>query len=155
MLDYDLLHGRTYLYSKLKPLYAFGYGLSYTSFTYDKLTTSAPQISATGQVEVTVTVKNSGPRDSDEVIQLYVQHQGSAVDRPQLELKAFKRVPIEAGKAAEVKLTLKARDLAYWDSIRHAWRVEKEPVKLLAGGSSDNLPVSAVVNIGNTVEFKP
>ena len=155
MLDYDLLHGRTYLYSKLKPLYAFGYGLSYTSFTYDKLTTSAPQISATGQVEVTVTVKNSGPRDSDEVIQLYVQHQGSAVDRPQLELKAFKRVPIEAGKSAEVKLTLKARDLAYWDSIRHAWRVEKEPVKLLAGGSSDNLPVSAVVNIGNTVEFKP
>ena len=155
MLDYDLLHGRTYLYSKLKPLYAFGYGLSYTSFTYDKLTTSAPQISATGQVEVTVTVKNSGPRDSDEVIQLYVQHQGSAVDRPQLELKAFKRVPIEAGKSAEVTLTLKARDLAYWDSIRHAWRVEKEPVKLLAGGSSDNLPVSAVVNIGNTVEFKP
>ena len=155
MMDYDLLHGRTYLYSKLKPLYPFGFGLSYTNFTYEKLQTSSAQIPADGQVEVTVTVKNSGPRDSDEVVQLYVQHQNSAVDRRQLELKGFKRVPIEAGKTAEVKLTLKARDLAYWDAIRHAWRVEKEPVKILAGGSSDTLPVTTILNISTTAETKP
>jgi len=93
--------------------------------------------------------------DSHEVVQIYVQHLGSAVDRPLKELKGFNRVVVKAGQTADVKLTLKARDLAYWDALRHAWRVEKEPVKIWAGGSSDNLPVSAVVNIRGTGEFKP
>jgi len=155
MLDYDLLHGSTYLYNKQKPLYPFGYGLSYTDFAYEKLGVSATEIPPDGQVEVSVQVKNTGSVDSHEVVQIYVQHLGSAVDRPLKELKGFNRVVVKAGQTADVKLTLKARDLAYWDALRHAWRVEKEPVKIWAGGSSDNLPVSAVVNIRGTGEFKP
>jgi len=155
MMDYDLTHGRTYLYSKQKPLYAFGYGLSYTSFAYEKLNASSPSMAGDGQVEVTVRVKNTGKRDSDEVVQLYVQHLGSAVERPQLELKGFRRIHVDAGKAAEAKIIVKARDLAYWDAARHAWRVEKEPVRLLAGGSSDNLPVSAEVQISAPFEYRP
>ena len=155
MMDYDLTHGRTYLYSKEKPLYAFGYGLSYTRFAYEKLNTSAAKMTGDGQVEVTVQVKNTGNRASDEVVQLYVTHLASSVERPQLELKGFRRIHVEAGKTVEAKMTIKARDLAYWDAVRHAWHVEKEPVRLLAGGSSDNLPVSADVQVSSPFEYRP
>ena len=155
MMDYDLTHGRTYLYSKQKPLYAFGFGLSYTQFAYEKLETNAKSIAGNGQVELTVHLKNTGTRASDEVVQLYVQHLNSAVERPQIELKGFQRVHVEAGQTAETKMVVKARDLAYWDAVRHAWRVEKEPVRLLGGGSSDSLPVSAEVQINGPSEYKP
>ena len=123
MMDYDITHGRTYMYSKAKPLYPFGYGLSYTKFDYEKLDVSAPKIAGDGQIDVTVHVKNTGNRASDEVVQLYVKHTASAVQRPQLELKGFRRIHVEAGASAEAKMTVKARDLAYWDAVRHAWRV--------------------------------
>ncbi len=155
MLDYDLTHGRTYLYSTQKPLYPFGYGLSYTSFAYEGLSLSTPKVAADGAVQVSVKVKNTGSRASDEVVQLYVQHLGSIADRPQTELKGFKRVRIEAGAERTVTLELKPRDLAFWDVVRHAWRVEKEQVRVLAGGSSDNLPVQGTFDVEASAEFKP
>jgi beta-glucosidase len=155
ILDYNLLDGETYLYSKKKPLYPFGYGLSYTSFAYAGLSLSAPKVSADGSVQVSVKVKNTGKRASDEVVQLYVRHLGSMVERPLEELKGFKRVRIEPGAERSVTLELKPRDLAYWDAARHAWRVEKEQVRILAGGSSDKLPVQAVLDIDSSAEFKP
>ncbi len=155
ILDYNLLHGRTYLYSKDKPLYAFGYGISYTSFAYEGVTVSAPKVAAEGTIHVTVKVKNTGERAGDEVAQLYVQHLGSKVERPQLELKGFKRVRIEAGAEQNVVFDLKPRDLAYWDAAAHVWRVEKEQVRVLAGGSSDRLPVQSTVEVETGGEFKP
>ncbi|MGA9667769.1 MAG: glycoside hydrolase family 3 C-terminal domain-containing protein, partial [Terracidiphilus sp.] len=155
LMDYNLLHGRTYLYSKDKPLYAFGYGLSYTDFKYEGLKLSSTNVAADGSVQATVTVKNTGKRASDEVVQLYVQHLGSAVQRPQLELKGFARVRVEAGSERNVTLELKPRDLAYWDVAGHVWRVEKEQVRVLAGGSSDSLPVQATLDVETTGEFKP
>jgi beta-glucosidase len=155
MMDYNIRHGRTYMYSKEKPLYAFGYGLSYTGFEYEDLSLSAPSAKADGKVDVTVKVKNTGDRAGDEVVQMYVQHLGSAVERPQLELKGFERVHIEPGAEKSVVLELKPRDLAYWESTLHAWRVEKESVRILAGGSSDMLPVQAVFQIETSGEFKP
>jgi beta-glucosidase len=155
MMDYDIRHGRTYMYSKEKPLYAFGYGLCYTSFAYEGLSLSASSVNAGGKVEVTVKVKNTGARASDEVVQMYVQHLGSAVERAQLELKGFERVHIEPGAEKSVVLDLKPRDLAYWDSAQHAWSVEKGPIRILAGGSSDELPVQAILQIETAGEFKP
>jgi beta-glucosidase len=155
IMDYNLLHGRTYLYSKDKPLYPFGYGLSYTSFAYEGLSLSAPKVAADGSIKVTVKVRNTGKRAGDEVVQLYVQHLGSAVERPRLELKGFKRVRIAAGAVRDVTLELKPRDLAYWDTASHVWKVEKEQVRLLAGGSSDKLPVQATVEVVASQEFKP
>lgn len=155
IMDYNLLDGRTYLYSKEKPLYAFGYGLSYTTFSYEGLSLNSLKMDGNGAVNVTIKVKNSGIRASDEVVQMYVQHLGSAVPRPQLELKGFKRVRIEAGAEQEVTLQLRARDLAYWDAASHAWLVEKEQVRVLAGGASDNLPVSSIVEVTSTNEYKP
>lgn len=155
IMDYNLRHGRTYMYSKEKPLYPFGYGLSYTSFAYEGLTLSTPKVSADGTVRVTVKVKNTGKRASDEVVQMYVQHLDSKVERPQLELKGFQRVRVEAGAVKSVELTLKPHDLAYWDAAAHVWRVEKEPVRVLAGGSSDKLPVQATLQIETAGEYKP
>jgi beta-glucosidase len=155
MMDYDLTRGRTYMYSKDKPLYAFGYGLSYTPFAYEDLKLSAPTAPADGAVQVTVKVKNTGQRASDEVVQMYVHHLGSIVDRPKLELKGFRRMRIEPGTESEITFNLKPRDLAYWDAVRHAWRVEKEQVRVLAGGSSDNLPVQATLAVETSAEFKP
>jgi len=155
LMDYNLLHGRTYLYSKQKPLYPFGFGLSYTSFAYEGLSLSAPTVAPDGAVDVTVKVKNTGKRASDEVVQLYVQHLGSAVERPQLELKGFKRVRIEAGVEQDVTMQLKPRDLAYWDEVKHVWKVEKEQVRVLAGGASDKLPVQATIAVVASQEFKP
>jgi beta-glucosidase len=147
ILDYNLLDGETYLYSKEKPLYAFGFGLSYTAFEYRSLGASAARMEPDGNVQVHIKVKNAGRRPSDEVVQMYVQHLGSAVTRPQLELKGFKRVRIEAGAEKDVTMQLKARDLAYWDAAAHAWRVEKEKVRILAGGSSDKLPVQTTLDV--------
>jgi beta-glucosidase len=155
IMDYNLLHGRTYLYSKDKPLYPFGYGLSYTTFRYDGVKLSATKIDADGAVQVTVKVKNTGKRASDEVVQMYVQHLGSSVTRPQLELKGFKRVRIAPGAVQDVTMELKVRDLAYWDTASHAWKVEKEQVRILAGGSSDRLPVQATVDVTDSKAFKP
>ena len=155
IMDYNLLHGRTYLYSKDKPLYPFGYGLSYTTFRYDGVKLSATKIDADGAVQVTVKVKNTGKRASDEVVQMYVQHLGSSVTRPQLELKGFKRVRIAPGAVQDVTMELKVRDLAYWDTASHAWKVEKEQVRILAGGSSDRLPVQATVDVMDSKAFKP
>ena len=155
MMDYNIRHGRTYMYSKEKPLYAFGYGLSYTTFAYESVRVSAPSVKADGEVQVTVKVKNTGKRGGDEVVQMYVQHLGSAVERPQIELKGFARIHIEPGASKSVVLNLKPRDLTYWDEAQHEWRVEKESVRILAGGSSDKLPVQATLQIANAGEYKP
>lgn len=155
ILDYNLLDGETYLDSKEKPLYAFGYGLSYTTFEYRSVAASAARMEPDGSVQVHIKVKNTGKRPSDEVVQMYVQHLGSAVTRPQIELKGFNRLRIEPGAEKEVAMQLKARDLAYWDTAAHVWRVEKEKVRILAGGSSDKLPVQTTVDVIDTKDFKP
>jgi len=155
MMDYNIRNGRTYMYAREKPLYAFGYGLSYTTFAYESLRLNTPSIEADGKVGVIVKVKNTGARASDEVVQVYVQHLGSAVERPQLELKGFERVHIDPGEEKDVAFELKPHDLAFWDAARHAWRIEKEQVRVFAGGTSDKLPVQATLEIKTAGEYKP
>ena len=87
MMDYDIRHGRTYMYFKGKPLYPFGYGLSYTTFEYSDLKTSAPSLARNSTITVSVKVKNTGKCKGDEVIQLYVKHQKSALEHPVEELR--------------------------------------------------------------------
>ncbi len=149
MMDYDLRHGRTYMYFKDKPLYPFGYGLSYTSFEYSHLKTSAQQLGKDGEVTVGVDVRNSGARTGDEVVQMYVAHEGSKVERPIEELKGFKRIRLEPGKKTTVRMTLKTNDLAYWSVDKGAWEVEADQVQVLIGSSS------ADIKLKTTVKVKP
>src|SRR5205085_9608784 len=80
LMDYDIRHGRTYMYFKGKPLYPFGYGLSYTTFAYSKLRTSASRLAGNASMTVSVDVKNTGKCAGEEVMQMYVKHLNSAVD---------------------------------------------------------------------------
>ncbi len=148
MMDYDLRHGRTYMYFKDKPLYPFGYGLSYTTFEYSNLKTSADEIARNGEIAVSVDVRNNGPRAGDEVVQMYVAHVGSKVERAIEELKGFKRIRLEPGKKATVKLSLKASDLAYWSVEKGAWDVEADQVNVMIGSSSADIKLKKIVTVG-------
>jgi beta-glucosidase len=142
MMDYDLRHGRTYMYFRGGPQYPFGYGLSYTTFAYAKLRTSAPKLTRNGTVDVSVDVTNTGARAGDEVVQLYVRYPDSGVDRPLKQLRGFQRVTLGAGETKAVGLRLAAADLAYWDVARHAWTVEPGRVELMVGPSSADADLS-------------
>jgi len=147
MMDYNIRHGRTYLYLKSKPLYAFGYGLSYTTFAYSHLQVSTTKLAAKETATVSVDVRNTGTRDGDEVVQLYVSYKHSTVERPIEELKGFQRITLKAGQSGTVTLPLAAKDLAYWQDSSHAFTVEPDSVEIRVGGSSDKLPLQAAVQV--------
>jgi beta-glucosidase len=139
MMDYDIRHGRTYMYAKGKPLYPFGHGLSYSSFKYNKLRTSTPYLAADGQLTVDVDVTNTSQRDGDAVVQLYVSYPSSRVQRPQKALAGFERVSLQPGASKTVHIPLKASQLAYWDKTRGAATVENLPIKLMVGESATDI----------------
>jgi beta-glucosidase len=135
MMDYDLRHGRTYLYSTVKPLYAFGYGLSYTTFAYSRMHVAESD----GEIHVQLTVANTGHRDGDEVVQIYAAHQGSKVSRPLEELVAFRRVSMKAGEDKDVAFDVPLSRLAYWDETAQRFVVERDRVEFRAGASSSDI----------------
>ena len=149
MMDYNIRNNRTYMYFKGQPLYPFGYGLSYTTFAYSDLRTSASRLAKDGQVTVSVNVRNTGKRDGQEVVQLYVKHMGSKVERPIEELKGFERVALKAGETKTVRIALKAKDLAYWDAQTKQWVVEDEKVNLMVGASSAGVKLQQTINVGS------
>ncbi len=147
MMDYDIRHGRTYMYSKATPLYPFGHGLSYTTFDFAGLRTDQPALAPDGRLVVSVEVKNTGKVAGDAVPQLYVQHLGSKVERPALQLAGFRRVHLAAGETKTVQIPLEASTLAYWDSGRKALAVEKEPIRLMIGTSSADIRLRTDVEV--------
>jgi len=135
--DQYAMSGRTYRFFTGKPLYAFGYGLSYTKFKYSHLTTSAKSLSASDSLTVAVDVKNDGKVRGDEVVQLYVRHEGSRIPRPRLDLRGYRRITLDPGQLRRVTFTLPGASLAWWDSTAQRWTVERDRVRLQVGGSSD------------------
>jgi beta-glucosidase len=135
MMEYDIRRGRTYMYAQKEPQFAFGYGLSYTTFKLSGLR-CADTLAHNGTLEVSVDVANTGPRAGDEVVQLYVRYPQSKVERAPKALKGFQRITVEPGQTATAKITVRAADLAYWDETNRAWVVESGPVELLIGNSS-------------------
>ncbi len=147
MMDYDIRHGRTYLYGQPDPLYPFGHGLSYSTFAYSGLRIDRPTLRADETVAVTIDVTNTGLRDGEEVVQLYVRHTRSRVARPAIELKGFRRVAIAAGSTVKVTIPLAASQLAYWDEERHDFIVESGPVDVMVGRSSADIVQIATINV--------
>jgi beta-glucosidase len=147
MMDYDIRHGRTYMYFKGTPLYPFGHGLSYSTFTFAKLRADKPAMAPDGQLVVSVDVTNTGKVAGDAVPQLYVQHLGSKVERPALKLAGFKRVRLAPGETKTVEIPLKASQLAYWDTGRKAFVVEREPVRLMIGASAAEVKLRTDVRV--------
>jgi beta-glucosidase len=126
------------------PLFEFGHGLTYTTFAYGE-----PVVTTTderGVVTIALPVTNTGELPGTEIVQLYVSHDASAVDRPVRELRGFARVTLAAGETRTAVFSLRAADLAYWSVGDHRWVVEDGAVTVAFGASSRDLRVSVVVD---------
>jgi beta-glucosidase len=139
MSEYDITKGRTYLYLADKPLYPFGHGLSYTTFDYSNLKLSASSISANGHATAIVTVKNTGSRAGDEVVQCYVHAHNASVPMPSKQLWAFKRITLAAGESKDVSLELNAANFGHWDQDKEKFVVEPGDFDVMVGASSADI----------------
>lgn len=118
------------------PLYVFGHGLSYTNFAYSDLTLDKKSLSNSDSLKVEVTVTNSGSRDSDEVVQLYIHQRYGTAIRPIREMKGFRRVHIKAGASEKVSFVLTPRELRYWNAAVKDWVNDSTHFDIWVGGSS-------------------
>ena len=124
------------------PLYPFGFGLSYTTFSFSKL--EAPGSAAAGStVTVSFDVTNSGSVEGAEVAQVYVSDPSAKASRPERELKGFEKVRLAAGETKHVSLSLDARAFSYWDEAAHKWTIDPGKFVVRVGDSSENTPLAA------------
>ncbi|MCR4852903.1 MAG: beta-glucosidase BglX [Prevotella sp.] len=114
--DHYFKYQSNYLDVRNDPLFPFGYGLSYTTFAYTDVRLSASEMGLNGSVNATVTVTNTGGRDADEVVQLYIRDPQCSVSRPVKELKGFRRIHLKAGESQQVSFTITREQLAYLDA---------------------------------------
>ena len=128
-----------YDYHKMKPLFWFGHGLSYTTFAYSNLKVTPNNGYPGDTFHVSVDVKNTGTRDGEEVVQLYLHDQQSAQPRRYKDLRGFSRVPITAGQTKTVDFGLTERDFEYYDTTQSTWVIEPGAVDVLVGASSADI----------------
>ncbi|MGH7600885.1 MAG: glycoside hydrolase family 3 C-terminal domain-containing protein, partial [bacterium] len=117
------------------PLYPFGYGLSYTTFSYSNLRLSTAKIKMPDSLRVSVEVKNTGKVKGDEVVQLYIQDEFASVTRPVKELKVFRRITLNAGETKTVEFVLQPEQLAFYN-LAMKWVVERGAFKVFVGTNS-------------------
>lgn len=139
MMDYDITHGRTYMYFKEKPLYPFGYGLSYTSFNYSGTTLNDRVIERGDTLRVCFNLKNSGNMDGDEVVQLYVSARKHTDKDPIKQLKAFQRISLRKGETKKVELTVPYTELQVWDEKQNRFILPDKEMTLEIGASSSDI----------------
>jgi beta-glucosidase len=132
---------------KIEPLYPFGYGLSYTTFTFDNAKTDKKEYKADETIAVSVTVKNTGKVDGKEVVQLYASKSDSKIDRASQELKGFQKVLVKAGNSATVTIKVLVKELAYYNVETKKWTVEPGNYILRLGSSSRDIKKEVVVTI--------
>ncbi|MCR5351319.1 MAG: glycoside hydrolase family 3 C-terminal domain-containing protein [Bacteroidales bacterium] len=127
----------------VKPMYAFGHGLSYVDFGYGEMAAKA----GSDAVKVSFELANEGEMAADEVVQLYVHRVDSQVEWPEKELKAFARVSLQAGEKKTVSLEIPLKDLRYWNVEKNAWDLEHGTLQLLLGSASDDIRQQVEVSI--------
>ncbi|MBT2469286.1 glycoside hydrolase family 3 C-terminal domain-containing protein [Streptomyces sp. ISL-66] len=144
LLDYDVIGGRqTYLYFEGTPLFPFGHGLSYASFSYEGLTTRVED----GTLYVSFTVGNTGDVTSDEVVQLYTRAVEPSVPRPRRELAAHRRVTLAAGEVTEIAFRVPMSAFAFWDVAQGRQRVAPGHYEILVGASSEDVRLARTVEL--------
>jgi beta-glucosidase len=140
---------REYADESAAPLYPFGFGLSYTHFTYAN---ARAEVAADAQVTIHVDVTNAGPRDGDEVVQCYLHHDVSSVTVPEQALKAFERLSLKAGQTCHVELHLGPSDLAVLDR-QMTWAVEAGKYEARIGAASNDIRQRASFDIAATLRL--
>ena len=128
---------------KIKPLFAFGHGLSYTTFQYGKVTADRKSMSASDKITFSVNVKNTGSRAGEEVVQLYISDLKSSLPRPVKELKGFEKVSLKPGEQKTVTFTIDKTALSFFDAAKHEWVAEPGDFEALIGASSEDVRTKA------------
>ncbi|MGX1668117.1 glycoside hydrolase family 3 C-terminal domain-containing protein [Streptomyces sp. NPDC055400] len=147
-LDYDVIKaGWTYQYHHSAPLYSFGHGLSYAEFTYRDLRLSTDTMAQDGQVDVTLTLANSGSRPGSEVVQLYVRPRNARYQAPRLRLADFRKVRLEPGETRRLDFRIPAEQLAHWDVATGSFTVDPGDYEVLAARSAGNVVGSARLHV--------
>ena len=141
---------RYYEIKKVSPLFPFGFGLSYTTFSCSDLRISAPAIKDTENVIVTAKVKNTGRLAGKEIVQLYIHEQRPKVRRPEKELQAFAKIALEPGEEKEVRFDLGKRAFAYYEVSVHDWIVNPGKFDILVGGSSKDANLCRTIEVTAT-----
>lgn len=124
---------------QIKPLFAFGHGLSYTDFAYDEAICKKPSVKAGKNVTVSVDVTNTGDVAGKEVVQLYIADQESSLVRPVKELKGFKKIALNPGETQTVTFTIEPEMLKFFDDTKHEWVLEKGKFTAHIGSSSEDI----------------
>jgi beta-glucosidase len=136
------------------PLYAFGYGLSYTQFQYSNLSIT-PSIAPIGsRISVSADIKNTGFREGEEVVQLYISDTHSSFTMSVKQLKGFKRIQFQPGETKQVTFSLTSEEFYYYDELSASYKVNPGSFVIKVGGSSDNLPLTGDLNLQDA-ELKP
>ncbi len=144
---------RYYEKKNVAPLFPFGHGLSYTSFSYDNLRLSTDVMAPDEVLTISIDVTNTGRMAGQEVVQLYVRDCAARVARPEKELKGFSKVALTPGETRSVTLTLDREALAYWDDLNHAWVAEAGAFEVLVGSSSQDIRARAEFRLAETAIF--
>jgi beta-glucosidase len=144
--DYSMSN-RTYRYFNGKPEFAFGHGLSYTTFDFKNGRLESKSIAANGTVKVTFTLKNTGKLDGDEVAQVYFRHIHSSVPQPKLALCSFSRMHLNRGGSKQVMVEIPAERLHYWDTEKKQYVVEPGNYEFLIGAASDDIRLKLPMTI--------
>lgn len=132
---------------RIPALFPFGYGLSYTTFGYGKVSADREEYSENDTIIVSVPLVNSGLKAGSEVVQVYVSQQKPSLPRPVKELKGFQKVFLQAGEKRIVKLAIPVKNLAYFDDKAHAWIVEKDKFTLHCAASSTDIKSSLTIQV--------
>ena len=139
--DYDITKGRTYQYFKGKSLYPFGYGLSYTHFTYNKLRIT----NLDEKIKVGFDIRNDGKKDGDEVAQVYVKMPDADIPMPIKQLKGFKRIKIKQGGSSGIEVEIDKSQLRYWDESQSKFVTPKGVYTIMVGASSDDIRLKGTI----------
>ena len=137
----------------IEPLFPFGHGLSYTDFSYSDLKFSATDITDKDQLEVSLTLTNTGKRAGKEVVQLYVVDTESTLQRPVKELKAFDKIELAPGESKQVSFVLSVRDFSYYSKQYDRWLAESGEFEILVGSSSRDMRLNGSLTLTNTEEL--
>ncbi len=144
---------RYYEKKKVAPLFPFGFGLSYTTFTYGSLSLSAQKIGPDDLLQVSVDITNTGQRAGKEIVQVYVRDEQASLQRPEKELKAFAKVQLELGERKTVTLSLARDALAYYDDLTHEWVAEAGEFEVFVGASSQDIRARAPFTLTATTRW--
>jgi len=138
----------------IEPLFAFGHGLSYSEFAFEQISLRAhSQATKNPRISVYVRLKNTSARTGAEVVQVYVHAKKPRVERPEQELKGFRKVWLKPGETKSVRIDLPASAFAYYDIAAHAWRVDPGAFEIRVGNSSRSLPLKRQVQLQGSPAF--